>query len=138
MVYPISQRAVDFVRSRATAVMNYTCRIERVNPPEYNENSLLSTSGSKTNIYEGVCRVWEVAGGGPVVISETDIVMQNTQLSIPWDVAVVPQRHDEVLILTAPTDPALVGKRFQIESSAKAGQMRATRRFAVTAMEKVG
>jgi hypothetical protein len=116
--------------------MQYTCRIERVQPTTYDETTLIASTGGRTTIYEGVCRVWEVTGGGPVVVAEADITVQNTQLSIPWDTPVLPQRFDEVLILTAPTDAALIGKRFRIESSAKAGEMRATRRFVVMAMEK--
>lgn len=135
MVSPISKAATSYVRNRATEVMQYTCRIERVERPTYSETSLVASPGSREVIYVGICRVWEVAGGGPVVISETDITMQNTQLSIPWDAQVVPQRFDEVLILTSP-DPALINKRFQIQTSAKAGEMRATRRFSVISMEK--
>jgi len=136
MVYPISRQAIDFVRKRATEVMQYQCRIERVTAGEHDEDSLVYTPGSRTVIYEGVCRVWEVSGGSPVVINESDIVMQSTNLSIPWDVPVVPQRNDEVLITSAPTDPALLNKRFQIQDSAKAGEMRPTRRFTVISMEK--
>lgn len=136
MVYPISQRAINFVRKRATEVMQYTCKIERVTNGDHNETTLVYTPGSRTTIYEGVCRIWEVSGASTVVVSDTDVVMQSTNLSIPWDVSVVPQHFDEVLILTAPTDPALVNKRFQIQSSAKAGELRATRRFTVISMDK--
>lgn len=116
--------------------MQYKCKIERVTPGDHNEDSLVYTPGSRTVIYDGICRVWEISGGSPVVVSETDIVMQTTQLSIPWNVEVIPQRWDEVLVYDAPTDPALVNKRFQIQDSAKAGEMRATRRFTVISMEK--
>jgi hypothetical protein len=136
MVSPISPRAVAYVRKRATAVMQYTCRIERIQPPTYNTTSLLGTPGSRTTIYEGVCRVWETSGGSPVQVTETEVIVQNTNLSIPWDVNVVPQKHDEVLITASPTDTLMVGKRFQIESSAKFGEMRATRRFNVVSLEK--
>lgn len=136
MASPISPWAVQYVRSRATAVMQYTCRIERVQKATYDENTLVAAPGGRTTIYEGVCRVWEVSGGAPIVIAESDIVLQDTQLSIPWNVSPLPKRNDEVLILTAPTDTALVGKRFQIKTSAKAGELRATRRFSVISMEK--
>ena len=137
MRYPISDRAKRFVRDRATAVMRYTCRIERVIPPTYDPGTLIASPGDRTTVYEGVCRIWEVSGGSPVMLGDTDLIVQSTNLSIPWDVSVLPRRNDEVLILTAPgEDPVTIGKRFQIQTSAKAGELRATRRFEVTAMEK--
>lgn len=108
-----------------------TCRIERVNPPTFDQNSGTAVPGSRVTIYQGKCRIWEVAGGAPVVVGEDDVVMQSTQLSIPYAVSVLPKKDDEVQILSHPTDPHMVGKRFVIDSSAKAGEMRATRRFAV-------
>lgn len=136
VAYPISRRAIDYVRARATAVMQYTCRIERVSAGSFDEDDLEYTPGSRETIYEGMCRIWETSGGAPVVIGDVDVVMQSTNLSIPWDTPVLPRRNDEVLILSSPTDPFYVGKRFQIQDSAKVGEMRATRRFSVIAMEK--
>lgn len=127
----ISPRALEYVRARASSVMQATCRIERVNKPSFDQASGTATAGSRTTIYEGKCRIWEASGGGPIMIGEEDIDMQSTQLSIPWDTHPVPIRHDEVLILSHNTDPDLVGKRFMIDSSAKAGELRATRRFLI-------
>jgi hypothetical protein len=45
------------------------------------------------------------------------------------------KRYDEVIITLAPTDPQMVGKRYQIQNVAKAGEMRATRRFEITGLE---
>lgn len=135
-VYGISSRARDYVRNRATGVMQSTCRIERVNPPSFDQSTGRATSGSREVIYEGVCRLWEVSGGGMTVVNEDEIVMQNTQLSIPWDASPVPRKEDEVVITSSNTDSAVVGKRFVIDSSAKAGELRATRRFAVRGYQK--
>ena len=131
MSYPISELAKAFVRQRATDVMAYTCRIERVHKPSFDQASGTAVPGSRVTIYEGKCRIWEVTGGAPVVIADDEITMQSTQLSIPWDTPQVPKRDDEVEILTSPEDHTLVGKRFVIDSNAKAGELRATRRFAV-------
>jgi hypothetical protein len=135
MVYPISQTAIDYVRRTATSIMISTCRIERVNKPSFNTDTGRAVPGSKTTIYEGPCRIWEVSGGAPILVSEDEVTMQSTQLSIPWNASPVPERNDEVEILTSP-DPAVVGKRFVIDTSAKAGEMRATRRFAVRGYQK--
>lgn len=135
MVSPISSEAVAYVRQKATEVMQYMCTIERVTPPSYDETTLIATPGTKTVLYTGPCRVWEVQGGGPVVIGESDITQQNTQLSIPWNSTAVIKPKDEVTITAAPTDPQMVGKKFQIASVARAGEMRATRRFVVQAVE---
>jgi len=135
MVYEptdISSTALAYVRERATGMMNSVCRIERVKRPSFNQETGTAVPGQKTTIYEGPCRIWEVSGGGPIMIAEDEVVTQNTQLSIPWGTNPVPERDDEVQIIEAPTDFSLVGKRFAIESSAKAGDLRATRRFNVT------
>lgn len=138
MRYPISPRAQKFVRDRATAMMRYTCRIERVTPPSYDESTLIATAGGRTTIYEGVCRVWGVTSGASAInLGETEIPMQSTRLSIPWTVTEVPQRNDEVVIVSAVNeDPAVLGKRFRIESSSKAGELRATREFEVSLMDR--
>jgi len=134
MTSPITAEARAFVRNRATEVMEYTCRITRRSLPEgYDEDTLVYTpDGLAEVIYEGVCRLWEVSGAATVVVGDTDIYQQTTQLSIPWDTTALIMRYDEVEILTAPTDSQEVGKRYEIQTVAKAGELRATRRFEVT------
>jgi hypothetical protein len=135
---PISSAARKWVRTRATEVMEYTCTIQRGDvPAAYDEDTLVYTpAGDKDVVYEGPCRVWEVANSGAVVIGDSDIYQMNTNLSIPWNESAVVKIHDEVEILTAPQDSQMVGKRFEIQSVAKAGELRATRRFTVTDMEQ--
>ena len=133
-MYPISEMARRYVRSRATDAMRYTCQIERVTHPQV-RSDLTAIAGGKTILYTGICRIWEVSGGGSVVIGETDVSLQNTYISIPWDVPTVPQRNDEILILTSPDEPELIGKRFQINEVNKAGELRPTRRFQVTMVQ---
>jgi len=131
---PISAYARSWVRSRATGVMEYTCRIERKPRPQgYDEDTLVFTAEEPPEvIYEGRCRIWEVAGAASITVGDTDIYQQSTQLSIPWDETPLIHRYDEVTILTAPTDSQMVGKRYEIQTIAKAGELRATRRFEVT------
>lgn len=133
---PISAYARSWVRARATGVMEYTCRIERGDRPEgYDEDTLIYTpAGLRTLVYEGRCRIWEVTGAASVTVGDTDIYQQSTQLSIPWDTPEVIMRYDEVTILTAPQDSQMVGKRYEIQTVAKAGELRATRRFEVTGL----
>lgn len=128
---PISPAALAYVRARATDVMTYTCRIERVTGPDYDEETLVASPGSRTTIYEGVCRIWEVSGPGVIMVGEEEYSTQTTNLSIPWDTTTVPTRHDQGVITGAELDPVLVGKRFSILDVAKAGQLRATRRFTI-------
>jgi hypothetical protein len=131
---PITAQSRAYVRARATSVMEYTCRITRgERPGGYDESTLVYTpDGLGEVIYEGPCRIWEVAGASSFIVSDTDIYQQSTQLSIPWDTAAVIERYDEVLILTSPYDDQMVGKRYEIQTVAKAGELRATRRFEVT------
>lgn len=133
----ISKRARSYVRRRATAGMYSTCRIERVGQVAWDNVTNIVTPGDRTVVYEGVCRVWEVSGGSPLQIANTDeVVLQTTNLSIPWDTYPVPEEDDEVLILTSEVDEQLVGKRYRILTSAKAGDLRATRRFVVQGVNK--
>lgn len=134
MASPITAYARQFVRARATAVMEYDCRIERVDRPSEYDDDLVLTPGAREVVYEGKCRVWEVAGSSTFIVSDTDVYMQATQLSIPWDTAEVIKRYDEVEIIGAPQDSQMVGKRFEIQNVAKAGELRATRRFEVTSV----
>lgn len=138
MSSPITAYARQYVRTRATQVMEFDCRIERVNRPEnYDEDTLVLTPSDRETIYEGKCRVWELAGAAIVAVGETDTYQQATQLSIPWDTPEIIKRYDEVEIVGAPQDSQMVGKRFEIQNVAKAGELRATRRFEVTSvMEK--
>ena len=136
MVSPISPRAREYVRSRATAVMEYYCRIERVTKGNHDEDTLVYTPGSRTTIYQGYCRIWELSGTSGVQVGDADLDIQMTQLSTPWN-APLARKDDEVYIIEAPTqDKAMEGRRFQITSSAKAGELRATRRYAVKAWER--
>jgi len=134
MTSPITAEARRWVRARATEVMEYTCRITRGQRPEgYDEDTLVYTPAGLAEVaYEGICRIWEVAGAASVTVGDTDIYQQSTQLSIPWDSPAVILRYDEVTILTAPQDSQMVGKRYEIQTVAKAGELRATRRFEVT------
>jgi len=135
-VSPISPAAIAYVREQATEVMQYECRIERVERPKnYDQNTLVLTPGNRETIYEGRCRIWEVAGSASITVGDTDVYQQSTQLSIPWNTTALIKRYDEVVVTKAPTDPQMVGKRYEIQNVAKAGEMRATRRFEVTGAE---
>lgn len=132
MTSPISSYARDYVRRTATNIMEYSCRIERVRQGEYDKDSLVHTSGSRAVVYEGICRIWEISATAAIALGDTDLDIQTTQLSTPWDSAIA-QKNDEVLITDAPAwDEEMTGKRFQIQSSAKTGELRATRRYTVT------
>jgi Family of unknown function (DUF6093) len=131
---PISAHARRYVRSRATGVMECVCQITRNGRPEgYDETTLVFTAGGpKELVYEGRCRIWELSGAAAVVVGDTDVYQQTTQLSIPWDTSAIIMRYDEVEILSAPQDSQVTGKRYEIQTVAKAGELRATRRFEVT------
>jgi hypothetical protein len=133
---PISAASRQYVRHRATDVMEYTCQITRGQvPAAYDEETLVYTPGGLAEvIYEGICRVWEVAAANSVIVGDMDVYQVSTNLSIPWDATVIIKRYDEVEIKTAPQDSLMVGKRFEIQSGAKAGELRATRRYEITGL----
>ena len=134
MTSPITAQSRQYVRARATEVMEYTCKIARgARPGDYDEDTLVFTPSQDPEIvYTGPCRIWEVANSSSVIVGDTDVYQQTTNLSIPWDTPEVIVRYDEVTILTAPQDSQMVGKRYEIQTVAKAGELRATRRFEVT------
>lgn len=132
----VSARARAYVRRRATAQMYATCVIERVDEGLWDPLSNLVTAGGRTVIYTGECRVWELSGPQPVDIGDDQIVLQSTNISIPWDVNPVPHRDDEVKILGSAVDFDLVGRRYRILDEAKSGDLRATRRFLVHGVEE--
>lgn len=132
----VSARARAYVRRRATAQMYATCVIERVDEGLWDPLSNLVTAGGRIVIYTGVCRVWELSGPQPVDIGDDQIVLQSTNVSIPWDVDPVPHRDDEVKITGSAVDFDLVGRRYRILDEAKSGDLRATRRFLVHGVEE--
>lgn len=134
MTSPITAQARSYVRARATAVMEYDCVITRgQRPGDYDEDTLVFTPAADPEvIYTGKCRIWEVANASSVVVGDTDVYQMTTNLSIPWDTPAVVSRYDEVTITGAPQDSQMVGKRYEIATVAKAGELRATRRFEVT------
>lgn len=137
MKSPISPRARAYARRTATAVMQYHCRAERPSAPSYDETDLLGTPGTKTVIWDDmVCRVWEIQGAQIVDMGGNIQFVENVQLSTPYDAPVLKYK-DEIVITYAPDqDTFLLNKRFQVVSGARAGELRATRRYNVKAMQR--
>ncbi len=136
MVGKISQRARGYIRKKATENMEATCRIERVLSPTLDETTLHAQAGARTTIYEGPCRIWEVVGGGVFQVAEEEYALSNTNLSIPWDANPVPRRDDEGRIINHTSDSSMIGKRFQITDTAKAGDLRPSRRFQIRLIQE--
>lgn len=113
-----------------------TCVIERVNQGDWDPMSNLVTAGGRTVIYTGVCRVWELSGPQPIDVGDDQIVLQSTNVSIPWNAVPVPRRDDEVKIVSSQSDLDLIGRRYRILDEAKSGDLRATRRFLVQGFEE--
>lgn len=128
-------RAIQAVRSRALLFMTSTVQIRKAVKPTFDINTGRAASGSGALVYEGLARIWEVTQGGSVVVGEDDVNLENTQLSIPWNISPVPQKGDLVKVLTS-DDANLVGRVFAIRSAAKSGLLRPTRRFNVTLHEE--
>lgn len=128
--------ARNFVRNRAPSFMTSTCTISRPKDPTFDINTGTASGGTRTTIYTGVCRVWEVTGPGVVTVGEDDIIQQTTNISIPWDTDPVPIRGDYIKIETSATDDNMVDRLFEIIDMAKSGELRATRRFSVQMVQE--
>lgn len=134
----MTARGTRFVQRMATAQMLQTCKIERLKNPTYANDTLVASPGSRTQIYPdpnavppmpGKCRIWVQQNPSQIMLGETEFVAYSTILSLPWDTAAVVKLHDEVEMLTSPTDSQWVGARFRIQSAKFGGQIRATRSF---------
>lgn len=136
MTLGISNRARAYIRSRATGNMNYTCQVQRIGAPSFDSVTGIYTAGEPSVLYTGVCRIWQVSGGGTVDVNQEGIILQQTKLSIPWNEGVGIKRDDEVKITAASYDPALVNKRYRILDVDKGGDLRATRTFTVQGIQE--
>ena len=131
----ISNLARNYTRSRMPAAMGYMCRVERLTKPTIG-NDLKATPGSRTTVYEGPFRIWEITGATSLNLGGEDIMMESTQASFPYDAPLFRKDDEIVITATPPQDPKVVGQRFQIQTKAKAGELRATRRYTVTAVQR--
>lgn len=140
----VSPRARAYVRKRGTDVMEAKVRIERVAAGQFNLGDLLVSSGSRSTIYEGKARLWEVSGMGAVQLGNDDIIVQSSYLSIPWDFVpqdewpasswpptTLPRVEDEFVVLEHKTDFAMVGRRGVIRDTIQSGILRNTRKFSI-------
>lgn len=134
----ISKRARNYVRKRATAVMESVVRIERVEEPVFDEVSVRATSGSRTVIYEGPARIWTMNTGGAIVLGEDSLHTQTTVMSIPWDVKEIPRIKDQIEVLYSHVDEKIIGRRGHVTGTPKAGDLRPTRTFQVQFIEDDG
>ena len=131
----VSSTARDYVRSRAEMVMAYECKVERVSKGAVNDD-LRYTSGARTVLYEGKFRLWEITSATGVNVGGEDLMIESTQASFPYDTPLF-RKDDEIVITAAPVqDLLLLGSRYQIQTKAKAGELRATRRYTVTSVQR--
>lgn len=136
MALSITSLARDYVRSRATSVMEYECRVERVTKGNHDEETLVYTAGGRSTQYEGKVRIWEVSGASAIAIGDAEVMLENTQASFPHDAPLF-KKDDEIVITAVPVqDSALMGARFQIQTASKAGELRSSRRYSVTSVQR--
>lgn len=128
----ISDFAVDYLRRRSTHRMQDECRIFR--PGEMVlDSEFKARRGPAVVKYEGPCRLWEVASSSQVVISDEQVVISTTYLSLPWD-APVPE-SDDIVLMTKSSDPDLEGRTLSIISVTRGGGLRGSRKFTVRVVD---
>lgn len=131
----ISSLARDYTRSRMDDLMSYECRVERVGEGGLNDD-LIYSSGARNTLYEGKFRLWEITGATGLNVGGEDLMLESTQASFPFDSPLF-RKDDEIVITAAPVqDVLLLGNRYQIQTKAKAGELRATRRYTVTSVQR--
>ena len=132
----ISNRARAYIRSHAEANLTHECVIQRVGEATFNRATSVYTAGETTELYEGPCRIWEITGGATLDVNAEQVITRQTKLSIPWNEGIGIRRDDEVKITAAPYDDSLVDRRFRILDIDQGGDLRATRRFTVQAIQE--
>jgi hypothetical protein len=137
----VSPYARGYVRRHATAHMYYTVQIERMAAGVFDAVSGLIATSVKEIIYTGPARIWTVTGPQVFAIGEDQMAFTQTNMSIPWDASPVPHRDDIATVTgTAPHtgfgDAELVGRAFRVLDVQLGGQMFATRRMSVLAIEE--
>lgn len=142
----LTARGTYMVQQMATAQMLQTCVVERVQNATYDANTLVASPGSRTQIYPvpgqhppliGTCRIWEQENPSLVQIGESEFTAYTTILSVPWNApgGANIAKHDEVQVVTDPSDPIRVGERYRIQSFKQGGQILATRSFILERLE---
>lgn len=128
----ISQFATDYLRSRSQDRMEDECRIFRQGAVEIGDDHT-ARRGTDIIRYEGRCRVWEVNTGNQVLISDVQVVVTQTFLSLPWD-APVPESDDIVKVIRS-VDPDLEGRTLSVVSVSRGGGLRASRKILVRVVD---
>ena len=130
----VTSTARNYVRSRAEMTMAYECRVERVSKGAIGDD-LRYNAGARTVLYEGKFRLWEITGATGINVGGEDLMLETTQASFPYDSPLF-RKDDEIVITAVPVqDVLLMGSRYQIQTKAKAGEQRATRRYTVTSVQ---
>lgn len=131
----ISPFSRSYIRTRSSELMSDVCQILRPGPGRvvYDVATKRAKNTSRTFIYTGKCRLWEVPSGQSQAYNDQDLVISQMFLSLPWD-ATVPEPEDQVLITTS-DDPSIEGQYYQVESIVRSGGLRAARRVLVQAID---
>lgn len=124
----ISPYAQTYIRARAEDLLTDTCRITSVTEAILNRFTNEYSNPSGLVIYEGPCRLWEIATSMTVTVGEEQLGIGTTMLSLPWDIDPVPQPTHLVEILTS-QDQDLIGRTGVLGKPARGGNLRATRKF---------
>lgn len=128
----ISPFAKSYLRRRATEQLWDACRIYKQGKMTVGDNFSARRSPAVIK-YEGACRLWEVPASSQVVIGDSQLVVSQTYLSLPWD-APVPE-SDDIVLITKSDDPDLVGRTVSIVSVVRGGGLRGTRKFTVKVLD---
>lgn len=127
-------------RKYTEANMIASVRIARMSEPtEGDELDWRNTATTLRVVYEGKGRLWGVSGGSETDYGDEVTAFSSTYVSIPLtdsdgnppDVMV-----DDIVVVTAHTDPAVVGRAFRVMDVDAGGQFPAARRLQVTSVQK--
>lgn len=131
----ISEFAKAYHRKRSTELMTHTCQIIRPGPSKvtYNNVTRVATSVNGTVIYSGACTAWEAPGGSPTIVSDDELIITQSWVSIPYNAASI--EPGDVCMVTRPGEPNMTGKVISVPHG---GRLRGSTRFSVQYVDEEG
>jgi hypothetical protein len=138
---PVDHALVErYVRAYARGNMRDIVRVQRSGRSEFDSATGTLQAGSPVTIYEGPARVYSVTGPVSYSLGDEPQHFSSTYVSIPvigddGQPVNAPQVNDVLTIVTAPGDPEMAGRTFQIQDVEAGGQWSAVRRLQVVGVQ---
>ena len=128
MLRTASPFALNYLRVRSDEMMVSECVIVRPSPTQspvvLDPVSRKAVVSDGAPVYTGVCRMWQVSSGNNTWEQDREVAIATTYLSLPHGAVAEP---NDLVLITADNDPALVGRSLTVEAVTRGGGLRGSR-----------